>query len=101
MHIIYDDVAHSHSRRREILILQGMDTLVDLFRCFIHERFSSLLYYDRRVLLIYKAFLERNIEDSATETSYLFLYYDISVEFYHLSSPRLFKSLGIYPWKEA
>ena len=61
----------------------------------------KLLYYDRRVLLIYKAFWERNIEDSATETSsYLFLYYDISVEFYHLSSPQLFKYLRIYPGKE-
>lgn len=58
--------------------------------------FSSLLYTNRRVLLIYKAFWERNIlEESATEISYLFLYYDISVEFYHLSSPQSFKYLRL------
>lgn len=97
--IIYNDFAHIHTEEK-FYTLQGMDTLVDLFRCFIHKWFSSLLYYDRRVLLIYKAFWERNIEDSTMETSYLFLYYDISVEFYYLSS-QLFKYSRIYPGKEA
>ena len=43
--LIHDTHTHTHTTslhtvihsRREILILQGMDTLVDLFRCFIHE----------------------------------------------------------------
>lgn len=62
----------------------------------------KLLYYDRRVLLIYKAFWEKEIlKTPPMEGSYLFLYYDISVEFYHLSSPQLFKCLRIYPGKDA
>lgn len=50
-------------------------------------------------VLIYKAFWEWNSKDSAIETSYLFLYYDISVEFYDLSSPQLFKYFNNLFWE--
>lgn len=51
------------------------------------------------IVLIYKAFWEWKSKDSAIETSYLFLYYDISVEFYDLSSPQLFKYFNNLFWE--
>ena len=82
-----------------------MDKLVDSNFIYLDvlfmKGFPHCFIMTRRVLMIYKAFWEWNIEESLMETAYLFLYYDISVEFYHLSSPQLFKYLKVYPVKEA
>lgn len=67
-----------------------MDTLVvsNLFiQIFYPVRFLQMDALLLLYLLIYKAFFENEI----LKTSYLFLYYNIIVELYHFSFPRLFK----------
>lgn len=96
------DIAHSHSHRTSNLIDTGNG----------HTYRFELIYFDVLsikcslnahprfiIVLIYKAFWEWNSKDSAIETSYLFLYYDISVEFYDLSSPQLFKYFNNLFWE--